>query len=188
MTTTLTNGAYHSDNSTKTVFWVWIFEEANEDSALGEMYYEEDNETKTNGIQITWSADKGQYRAFVPESGTSMGDIYISLYDDKFVGSFDNPVAAMLGDTSIHGVKRQDAVDITEDCPLENTLGNDSESLETLRNFRDQVLSRTEQGRAFTRLYYLAAPFITAALQADPALQLQLKKALHRCIELIKRQ
>jgi hypothetical protein len=57
------------------------------------------------------------------------------------------------------------------------------ETLNQLRKFRDQVLSKTPAGKTFIKLYYRFAPEISALLSANQELRLQARTALKRLLE-----
>ncbi|MCK5513548.1 MAG: hypothetical protein KAJ00_03535, partial [Deltaproteobacteria bacterium] len=52
-------------------------------------------------------------------------------------------------------------------CPTEQIYGQDSEEVETLRHFRDNVLSKTPTGQEIIRLYYEWSPAIVEAMEED---------------------
>ncbi|HEY6349265.1 MAG TPA: CFI-box-CTERM domain-containing protein [Candidatus Angelobacter sp.] len=57
---------------------------------------------------------------------------------------------------------------ITTACVESRGLPDDCEELTVLRQFRDQYISRQEDGEAMVGLYYQVAPEIVAAIQACP--------------------
>ncbi|MCX5896494.1 MAG: carboxypeptidase-like regulatory domain-containing protein, partial [Proteobacteria bacterium] len=63
-------------------------------------------------------------------------------------------------------------------CPVELLLGGKTSTLDPIRNFRDRVLSQTERGRFYIRLFYRHAEEITGILTSDTALQTEGKKLL----------
>lgn len=52
-------------------------------------------------------------------------------------------------------------------CPSEVLYGEDSEEVELLRCFRDNVLSKTQEGQEIIRLYYEWSPVIVKTLKED---------------------
>ncbi len=56
-------------------------------------------------------------------------------------------------------------------CPLNAVLQDDIKSLETLRAFRDKILSNSKIGRTYVSLYYQHAPEITFMILSDQALK-----------------
>jgi len=57
----------------------------------------------------------------------------------------------------------------TDPCPAEQIYGENSAEVVFLRHYRDEVLSKTEDGRNMIKLYYQLAPVISARIQIDPA-------------------
>ena len=68
-------------------------------------------------------------------------------------------------------------------CPAEVMFQGEPETLNQLRKFRDQVLSKTPAGKTFIKLYYRFAPEISALLSANQELRLQARTALKRLLE-----
>jgi len=52
-------------------------------------------------------------------------------------------------------------------CPIESIYGEHSAETELLRNFRDTVLSKTQEGEELVKLYYQWSPVIVGAMEAD---------------------
>jgi hypothetical protein len=52
-------------------------------------------------------------------------------------------------------------------CPTEVIYGEDSEEVELLRALRDEVLSKTPEGREITKQYYMWSPLLVEAMKAD---------------------
>jgi len=53
------------------------------------------------------------------------------------------------------------------DCILNDRLGYDDPRLDVLRQFRDTVLSQTQEGRVLIKLYYQWSPVISKAVEGD---------------------
>ena len=71
-------------------------------------------------------------------------------------------------------------------CPLEVIYGVDSEEVEVLRNFRDDVLSQTLEGQELIRLYYQWSPMIVRAMEEDEEFKEEVKKMIDGILPLIK--
>jgi cell wall-associated protease len=65
-------------------------------------------------------------------------------------------------------------------------LGNKDPRLETLRRFRDEVLSKTSSGKKLIRLYYGYSDIIVEILAANPALKNHAKELLEQVIPQIE--
>jgi len=55
----------------------------------------------------------------------------------------------------------------TSDCLVASLLGNESPELDILRQFRDEILSKTPKGREIIRLYYDLSPALIQAVEED---------------------
>lgn len=58
-----------------------------------------------------------------------------------------------------------------EPCAATYLLGGGDPKIRTLRQFRDTVLSRTPEGKALIRLYYLLSPLTVKAMKGDRVFQ-----------------
>ena len=72
-------------------------------------------------------------------------------------------------------------------CPSERVLGEDDPRLEILRQFRDEVLARTETGRKLIDLYYQNEEEMTQILEEHPAFQKTAKDLLELIIPVIEK-
>ena len=77
---------------------------------------------------------------------------------------------------------------VDEDCPCPATLllGDDTESLNTLRAFRDEELAKTESGRTIVDLYYLYGPVICKLLRSHPQIKESGRESLKMLVSLLK--
>lgn len=66
----------------------------------------------------------------------------------------------------------------TGGCPAAALLGTDDPQLDTLRQFRDNVLAKSPAGRQLIKIYYATGSKIVAVLDNNPALKNSAKKAL----------
>lgn len=55
-------------------------------------------------------------------------------------------------------------------CPATQVLGAESRQLDTLREFRDNVMGQSLKGRLYTRLYYYCAGEVSSIIAADDSL------------------
>ncbi len=70
-------------------------------------------------------------------------------------------------------------------CPVEMLLGIDNPNLETLRNFRDTVLSQTIEGQELIKLYYQLSPAIVMAMERDEQFKEELKQMIDGVLPMI---
>ncbi|MFC1591548.1 PQQ-binding-like beta-propeller repeat protein [Thermodesulfobacteriota bacterium] len=71
-------------------------------------------------------------------------------------------------------------------CPAELALSGNPETLDVLRAFRDNVLSRTEQGRTYVQLFYRHRRELARLLLDDHALRDQVRHALVRVVSRVQ--
>ena len=72
-----------------------------------------------------------------------------------------------------------------EPCLFSYLLGSDNPQLDTLREFRDEVLSQTPEGQQIIRLYYEWSPTIVQAMEEDEEFKAQVKEMIDGVVELI---
>ena len=72
-------------------------------------------------------------------------------------------------------------------CAAESVLADDPESLSLLRQFRDDVLAKSEKGKALIKLYYENSPQIVQVIKKNPALKEKYRKSLKAIIPTIKK-
>ena len=70
-------------------------------------------------------------------------------------------------------------------CPSEEIYGEYSEETALLRYFRDQVLSRTPEGREMIKLYYEWSPTVVGLLRADGGFKAEMKTFIDSLLPLI---
>ncbi len=73
-------------------------------------------------------------------------------------------------------------------CPARRIYGDRSEETETLRRFRDGVLSRTAEGQEIIKLYYLWSPVIVKEMEEDEALRKWMKETIDRVLPIIENE
>jgi len=71
------------------------------------------------------------------------------------------------------------------DCTIEDLL-NDEKKIDTLRRFRDEVLSTTPVGREYIRLYYQWSPVIARAMEADAEFKQEVKELIEKLLPMIE--
>jgi hypothetical protein len=77
--------------------------------------------------------------------------------------------------------------EIKERCAAGAALSDDSESLNTLRIFRDQALNKTLYGRKMVELFYKHSPALVKAMDDSPALKAGIRALLKTCVLAINR-
>jgi hypothetical protein len=61
-------------------------------------------------------------------------------------------------------------------CAVEETYGEDSEKVKRLRNYRDEVLTKTPKGRTFIKLFYQFSPLVVKRMAEDSEFREQFKR------------
>lgn len=77
--------------------------------------------------------------------------------------------------------------DSGSECPAEVALDQETQTLNTLRRFRDEVLSQTPEGKKYIELYYRYAPEISRLLVKNTDLRNETRKALKKILPNITR-
>lgn len=72
------------------------------------------------------------------------------------------------------------------ECPLFPALNNDETKIDTLRRFRDEVLSKTPVGREYIRLYYEWSPFIVQAMEEDEDFRQEVRELIEQLLPMIE--
>jgi len=80
-----------------------------------------------------------------------------------------------------------DVCDRNAKCPIIAIYGNHSGEAELLRNFRDNVLSKTPEGRELVTLYYLWSPTIVGAMDEDKEFKEELKETLDALLPMMRK-
>jgi len=70
-------------------------------------------------------------------------------------------------------------------CPCESLYGEYSSEADLLRYFRDNVLSRTKEGRQLINLYYQWSPMIAREMEEDDAFKEDVKEMIDGVLMLI---
>lgn len=76
---------------------------------------------------------------------------------------------------------------IRSSCPARQIYGNNSETTQRLRQFRDKILSTTPDGREMIRLYYKWSPVIVKAMEEDEEFKEEVKEWMDGAMPLIKK-
>jgi hypothetical protein len=70
-------------------------------------------------------------------------------------------------------------------CPVLRILEEDSQEVQQLRDFRDDILRQTPEGREIIKLYYVLGPAIVTAMEEDEVFEAELRELLEGVLELI---
>ena len=76
----------------------------------------------------------------------------------------------------------------TKTCPCKKIYEEDSEEVEHLRYFRDNVLTQSPEGRELIKLYYQWSPVIVKAMEADEEIKEDMKEMMDGVLELIEEE
>ena len=71
-------------------------------------------------------------------------------------------------------------------CPAEAVLGDDDPRLDTLREFRDQVMAKNPNGQKMIKMYYASSAAVVQMLEKNPALKQSLREYLESIMPTIE--
>ena len=86
---------------------------------------------------------------------------------------------------------RNDAYDenyvrcVRSPCSIEEIYGEDSEVVETLRSFRDNVMNKTPEGQEIIKLYYEWNPVIVKSIKEDKRFKEEIKAIIDKILLMI---
>lgn len=69
------------------------------------------------------------------------------------------------------------------ECPIDFMLGEEDEALDILRQFRDEVLGKSEKGGKLIEAYYNHGDVLIQAFEANPAIEVFARDILEKTIE-----
>ena len=70
-------------------------------------------------------------------------------------------------------------------CLIENVYGEDSEKVKLLRYYRDNILSKTPEGRELIKLYYLWSPSIVKVIEENEEFKEEVKQMIDGVLPMI---
>jgi len=76
----------------------------------------------------------------------------------------------------------------TANCPTEEIYGEGSVEVVILRSIRDNVLTKTPEGREIIKLYYLWSPIVTVAIQNDYSLRKGVKELVDEILPFLREE
>jgi hypothetical protein len=71
-------------------------------------------------------------------------------------------------------------------CPTEVIYGEDSEEVELLRALRDEVLSKTPEGREIIKQYYMWSPLLVEAVEEDIAFREEARDMIEEVLMMMR--
>jgi hypothetical protein len=71
-------------------------------------------------------------------------------------------------------------------CPTEVIYGEDSEEVELLRTLRDEVLSKTPEGREIIKQYYNFSPLLVETMKADDGFKNEVENMIDEVLMIIR--
>ncbi len=103
--------------------------------------------------------------------------------NDEIVDWYDNC-------SKIYNPNQEDADedglgDICDLCPLLAIYGENAEEIEILRDYRDNALNHSPEGREIIKLYYQWSPFIVEAMERDEELKQEVKDMINEILPII---
>ena len=117
-------------------------------------------------------------------------DFYYGYVSDNYksLGSYVRAVRGQCGslDTSTTTTISGSTTTSVHPCPTETLYGEHSEETETLRYFRDNIMSQTPEGQKFIKLYYELSPVIVKAMKENEEFNEQIKEMIDGVLELIR--
>ena len=140
----------------------------------------------------------GPYRTFfnrnvsitIPYSGAGSRDLMVYIYnhvlddwDPIEPESVDTAKKLVTFKTQVLGLFQAGRAGV---CPAELIYGKNSQEVQQLKNFRDNILSKTPQGRAIIKLYYDWSPAMVKAMKEAVALKEEVKKLLDGALLLMR--
>ena len=84
------------------------------------------------------------------------------------------------------GISARVFVKVFPRCPILQLYGENSEEVNLLRKFRDDVAGTTPEGKQLIRLYYQWGPLLAAAMDENIAFKAELKKLLDTILPVIR--
>ena len=111
--------------------------------------------------------------------------------DGNYVAGTNNDFSNEVTDTvkvvdNTNSVSAEATVTVSWKCFLSKMYGEDSEEVELLRNFRDEVLNKTPVGQEIIRLYYQWSPAIIKVMEKDAEFKEDVKELIEGILPMIR--
>jgi hypothetical protein len=84
------------------------------------------------------------------------------------------------------GISAQAYVTVVFGCPLTQLYGENSEEVQLLRKFRDDVVSTTPEGIYLVTLYYQWGPMLSVAMEENQAFKAAMKNLIDAFLPVIR--
>jgi len=84
------------------------------------------------------------------------------------------------------GVSSQALVTIFPGCPARQLYGENSEEVNLLRKFRDDVARATPEGKHLITLYYQWGPVLTVAMEKNEAFKAEVKRLIDAILPMMR--
>ena len=131
-----------------------------------------------NDSDYEWSVDS-KIRSSCNQSGGYTAGINFNMF---------NPATDVVSVVD-HGnadITAEANVTVSFGCPSMQIYGENSEEVQVLRNFRDDVLSQTPAGQELIKLYYQWSPMIVKAMEEDEEFKEEVKEMIDGVLPMIK--
>lgn len=137
---------------------------------------------KISWFEYSWEGSKAEWTEHVVDSDVDFpGDISVNDIDRD--GDLDIVVPVLHDDELVW----YENLSSSSLCPFEVVLADDEKGLYTLRKLRDDVLSKTKEGKTIVELYYKFSPVAVRVVENNPALKAKLKETIETTIPLIEK-
>lgn len=160
------------------ISWKWFAPD-------GELYYESSLESTFTGSGCAWSGISIGVSVSTDYPGYWRSEIY---FEDRKVVTAYFTVVAFVPDTTTIPTTTAFTTTTTAPsfCPMAIIYGEQSDEVETLRWYRDNVLRQTPEGRELIKLYYLWSPIIVKAMEQDEGFKEEIKQMIDGVLPMIK--
>jgi hypothetical protein len=113
------------------------------------------------------------------------------VYDFAFKSGRDYSVEMTTGESNVHQNDLKRFVFTTTEssqiCPAGFLVGYNQKKMDLLRQFRDEMLGTTPEGRQLIKLYYQWSPVILKAMEADEDLKQDIKGMIDELLPLLEK-
>ena len=136
---------------------------------------------------LNWPVPAGRYDFHgLCESGESRGFVWIDSITITGSLLLDKHNLYCPPPTTITSTSTTTTITGVSPCLLEILYGGDSEETKRLRYYRDNVLSKTQEGQKIISLYYLWSPIIVKIMEEDEEFKEEVKEMIDEVLTLIE--
>jgi hypothetical protein len=147
--------------------------------------YTEDGQWHTDH-QASSGGDCATCHATAEGGGTVLMSVCSDCHDglpDEWVSDHnDIGIDTCMACHTIENGDDDDGDGATSECPATELLGNNNPQLDTLREFRDEILAKTSGGDCFIKMYYKLGPLFAKACEKNPVLKASAVKMIEICL------